>query len=229
MAGAQGSESLVIIRQVFEELGGRDALFRQQKTEAGILSDQGEIAATEIMLHCIPVFLGKGIEPVTVNDLIQAAGVSRRTFYKYYPSKMAVLETVYRAGVDLMMGQLQTMAAESSSLRELVERSVGLFFDCHRYIGPLLKLLEEEAMRSESPLAVYRQQGYDAMVELFHNKMLGLELEAPDRMVFYTLIWAMEAASLNLLKDTRHTREDVNRVREVVIRIVMNSLQPAGY
>ena len=200
-----------VVQQVFDALDGRSVLPESQPF-------------IDIMLHSIPVFVSRGVANTTVNHLIDAAGVSRRTFYKYYNGKIAVLEGIYRAGAQLFLSRLGAIVEGSSSVNQLVEEAVGLFFEQHTSIGSLILLLEEESVRADSPLAIQRQSAYDSIAGKLQDGVKSIKGSAPDLMVFYTLIWTMEAASLNLMRDRRYTIEDVSRVRQVVSHIVKSSL-----
>ena len=202
---------LPIVRQVFDALDGRL-----------VLTDSDP--AIEIMLKAMPVFVARGVNGTSVNNLIEAVAVSRRTFYKYYSGKVDVLKTIYRAGGELFLSRVNTIVEQAEDVSGLVEEAVGLFFDFHTSIGPLIVLLEEEAMRSESPLAPLRQSIYDRMATVLQNGVRSINGCAPDKMVFFTLIWTLEAASLNLMRDQRYTIDDVSQVRQVVIHVVKKSL-----
>ncbi|WP_281647554.1 TetR/AcrR family transcriptional regulator [Parendozoicomonas sp. Alg238-R29] len=202
---------LDIVQQVFDALGGRVVLSESDP-------------AIDIMLKAIPVFVSRGVAGTNVNNLIEVVGVSRRTFYKYYSGKVDVLETIYRAGGELFLSRVNEIVKGADSVSSLVEEAVGLFFHYHTSIGSLILLLEEEAMRSDSPLAPLRQSVYDRMAAALQNGVNTIAGDAPDKMVFYTLIWSMEAASLNLMRDQRYSIDDVSKVRQVVIHVVKSSL-----
>ena len=52
-------------------------------------------AKTEILLHAMSVFNRQGLEETSVQDILDAANISRRTFYKYFSGKIDVLENIY--------------------------------------------------------------------------------------------------------------------------------------
>jgi AcrR family transcriptional regulator len=70
----------------------------------------------------IDLFIAKGFDAVTVDEIAQAAGVSRRSFFRYFSSKSDLMAQ----GV-LLYGAMLRAAIEacprSSSLREVVERA----------------------------------------------------------------------------------------------------------
>ncbi|CAM3545523.1 TetR/AcrR family transcriptional regulator [Parendozoicomonas haliclonae] len=205
------SADLGIVQEVFDNLDGHD-----------VLSDSQTMI--EIMLRAVPVFVARGISGTTVNHLINASGVSRRTFYKYYAGKSAVLEHIYRAGGRLFVTRLDQIISRTSCVDSLVEESVGLFFEHHASIGSLILLLEEEAMRRDSPLAAMRQKIYDQVASRLKVAIADRQPSPPDTMVLYTLIWTMESASLNLMRDQRYSMDDINRVKKVVVHILKSSL-----
>ncbi|MGH8355017.1 MAG: TetR/AcrR family transcriptional regulator, partial [Pseudomonas sp.] len=128
------------LRAVFEDLGGYGAVARQQGV-AGEGPLVGHLQRTNIQLAAIPVFARKGLAETTVNDLLVAAQVSRRTFYKYFANKMDVLESIYQTAVTLLLarfGEMQDAAGSPQAwLRGMVER----YFDYHLAVGPIIRLM----------------------------------------------------------------------------------------
>lgn len=184
------------VSAVFEDLGGVGAVVRQAEHGEGPLV--GHLQRANIQLASIPVFVAKGLADTTVNDLLDAAKVSRRTFYKYFQSKLDVLEGIYRTAVQLLLMRFREMRTASGStdawLRAMVER----FFDYHLAVGPIIRLMHEEALRADSPLAAHRAEAHRELRALLEERFAGEGVQHAV-LTYQALIWALEATSLELL------------------------------
>jgi AcrR family transcriptional regulator len=82
-------------------------------------------------------FAQHGYEAVTVEDLIQAARVSRTLFYKHFDSREDVLVELYREGIERIRDQVVEAIGVSSDLAEMLERGVERYFAAIAAAGPL--------------------------------------------------------------------------------------------
>ena len=53
-----------------------------------------------VLMGASKIFAERGVDAVSVEDILVAANVSRRTFYKAYKNKADVLSALYRLGTD---------------------------------------------------------------------------------------------------------------------------------
>ncbi len=70
--------------------GGKRALNRQKRL-------------AQLRAAALPLFIEQGVERVSIDDIVQAAGVAKGSFYRYYPDKEALVEAVMhpvRAAVE---------------------------------------------------------------------------------------------------------------------------------
>jgi AcrR family transcriptional regulator len=83
-----------------------------------------------ILRGALDVFGEKGFDRATVQDLIDEAGISRATFYKYFPDReacLAALNDVVLAWLEGEAKEAITSAADwPSQVRAVTERLVGL-------------------------------------------------------------------------------------------------------
>jgi len=99
---------------------------------------------------CIEYFFRHGTTRVNVDALAAAAGVSRRTFHRYFESKEASIRPVLEQGMELMARHLSGVAAEFG----LVDAVVAAFAEAaggrlSRRTHHLIPLLDEtDAMRA---------------------------------------------------------------------------------
>jgi len=63
------------------------------KPPAGLRAQQKARTRRAIQEHALRLFLAKGYEATTVEEIASAAGVSHMTFFRYFASKEAVVET----------------------------------------------------------------------------------------------------------------------------------------
>lgn len=189
------------VRAVFEDLGGYGAVALQRGAELDARAQGpllGHLQRTNIQLAAVAVFASKGLAETTVNDLLTAANVSRRTFYKYFSNKMEVFESIYQMAVSLLMARFAAMQPQADSQQQWLRSMIALFFDYHLAVGPIIRLMQEEAMRSDSPLAVHRQHAHLQMQRLLVERVAD-DSSARDPLTYRALIWALEATSLELL------------------------------
>lgn len=202
-----------------------DVLLKATQKELGEAREQynfslpGQGAKAEVLINSIAVFTSKGIDDATVQDLLDAAGISRRTFYKYFRNKVDVLESIYQMAAELLMVRFKAAKHESDTMSDFLVRCVELYFDYHTDLGPLVRMMTEEARRTESPLATHRDTLLSHVVELFQEKYFedtGIRL---DPKVYYSLIWMMESASMNLLSQLPCDQATVEQYKAVMCAV----------
>ncbi len=211
------------VRAVFEDLGGYNAIARQQgDTADGPLV--GHLQRINIQLAAIPLFARKGLVETTVNDLLDAAKVSRRTFYKYFANKMEVLEGIYQTAVLLLLARFRDMQNAAGSPQAWLHDMVTCFFDYHLAVGPIIRLMQEEALRADSPLAPHRQRAHLEMVSLWVERLEGAN-GVRDPLTYRALIGALEAASLELLGRSA-SRVEIEHAKAVLSALLITALCP---
>lgn len=99
----------------------------------------------------VELFVARGYDDVTVTDIADSAGVSSRTFFRYFPSK----ETVVVDITDHTNGRLVEIIRTSphaSSVSELLEHSLAQWFTEFR---PIAAVTRDLAARSDAVKAAF--------------------------------------------------------------------------
>src|SRR5690606_5973573 len=94
------------------------ATMSQRRTGAprageGQLGDLG--ARTRILQGAAYVFASVGVRAASVEDVLKASGVSRRTFYRFYENKESVMVALYRMGTDALLGACAVAVSEGAT------------------------------------------------------------------------------------------------------------------
>ncbi len=95
-----------------ETIGRREA--HKRETRAAI-----ERAAREL-------FTARGFDAVTVREIAQAAGVTERTFYRYYPGKHDLVASDALAWAEALRGAIRGRPAPEPPLQAVERAIVGL-------------------------------------------------------------------------------------------------------
>jgi len=92
------------------------------------------------------LFLARGFEQVTVEEIAQAAGVSRRTFFRYFESKESVMvERSDRLG-ELLLAELSERPLDEPPLlaiRNALVPAVESSLADHEFVRYVIRLLRE--------------------------------------------------------------------------------------
>ena len=182
-----------------------------------------------VMMSAAKVFAERGYRAVSVDELLAAANVSRRTFYRMFDGKDAVGLALYRFGTDGLVDNCRRALAEGGDLLTRVLRCVDLHLRNASTVGRLVYVLGGEASSQDSPLFAVRMAVHDRLVEL----LLAADRERQvDPLFVRTLVLALEAMVRCVLLDgdegRRVTEAQITRARRVMTRIVTGAIAGEG-
>src|SRR5690606_39152669 len=132
---------------------GKPAASRGQLGELG--------ARTRVLQGAANVFAEVGVRSASVEDILKAAGISRRTFYKLYDSKESVMMALYRMGTDNLLGACTIAVGEGKTPLERIEGCIDAHLRSAREFGRLVFVLGGEAHRHESLLHARRMEVHE--------------------------------------------------------------------
>lgn len=210
---------------------GSGASKRPAKTNRGMaLKGDPYALRSRILGKAAEVFGTRGLNDATVEDILQAAGVSRRTFYRFYQGKEDVLDGLHEIGCNMLIGAAQQLAGMSGDPAVRLERAIEAYLDYHITVGAnVMYVVQAESMRPGSKLGSRRRAFFDTMVGLFEREIhvaLGLHV---DPLLLRSLLVAIEAVSLMLRVESQTGTFDRERAKRVIMRMVMATIgAPAG-
>jgi TetR/AcrR family transcriptional regulator, regulator of mycofactocin system len=140
----------------------------------------------------IDLFMARGFDDVSVEDVAAAAGIGRRTLFRYYPSKNALPWGDFDAHLEHMRGLLADLDP-SVPIRDALRTALlafNDFDDTERHRQRMRLILETEALQAYS-MTMYG--GWRAVVAAFVAVRLRT---APDELVPQTVAWTMLGVAL---------------------------------
>jgi len=182
-----------------------------------------------IMMAAAKLFAQDGFRAVSVEDLLAASNVSRRTFYRAFGSKDEVALALYRFGTDGLVDACRRALAEPGELVDRVLKCVDLHLGNARSMGRLIYVLGGEASSQDSPLFAVRMAVHDRLVELLLSAEPGRKV---DPLFVRTLVLALEAMVRCVLAEgdegRKVTEAQIARARRVMARIVTGAITGHG-
>ncbi len=176
------------------------------------------------------VFAQKGFRAASVEDLLEAAKVSRRTFYRLFESKEDVALALYIFGTQVLVDTCKQAIATSNNPLEQFSLCIDIHLKRAASMGRLLFVLGGEASRQESPLHTRRMAVYDLLVEMLRGA--HPDTARLDPLMVRTTIFALEALSRQVLTEGDEGRnvnpKTLERARRVMVRLVTAGFAGSG-
>ena len=185
-----------------------------------------DVARNMIMFGATRVFAMKGFRNVSVEDLLEASQISRRTFYRFFKSKEDVALAMYTLGTSSLLESCRRAIASESELLAQLEKCIDIHLGNARTMGRLVFVLGGEAQSLESPLHARRMEVHELLVGMVRDD------HKIDPLFIRTLIFALEQMVRTVLEEgdegRRVTPESITRARAVMLRIVTGAIAGTG-
>lgn len=178
----------------------------------------GELTARAMILQgAQAAFAEHGIRAASVDDILERAAVSRRTFYRFYDSKEDVALALYTLGTDWLLDACRRAVAENAAPLAQLEGCIDAHLEHARDMGRLMFVLGGEAQAFESRLHARRREVHEQIAELLAKGIGG------DPMVFRGLVLALEGLTRAALEEGDEGRKvseaSLARVRSATVKI----------
>lgn len=174
------------------------------------------------------VFAKHGARQVSVEDLLEASDVSRRTFYKYFRSKEDVLAALHAVSVQYLLDRTQQAMDATPGLERKLECFVDTYLSFNRTDLELFRVFQAEALRPDSPLAPARLRVVEALATLIADEVQTVHGRRPDRFVMMGLLSGLTGVSVQLHAQGKVTPAQCARARRAMLRILQAGLAPEG-
>lgn len=184
---------------------------------------------TKILQGAALVFADVGVRAASVEDILATAGVSRRTFYRFYESKESVMVALYEMGTDALLGMSAIAASEGATPLERVTGAIDAHLRNAATFGRLVFVLGGEAHRHESLLHKRRMEVHEALIGLFASAVRGSPAADADPLLFRGVVLAVEGVTRRVLEEGDEGRsvskERLDRARSAMIELVTGALR----
>lgn len=91
----------------------------------GIRERKKEATRTALIDAAMDLFLERGFDGTTVDDVAEAAGVSRRTYFRYFPSKEAAFFAEHEAQLEDFVETVAAWAPERGTWRAVCDALIA--------------------------------------------------------------------------------------------------------
>jgi TetR/AcrR family transcriptional regulator, regulator of mycofactocin system len=149
----------------------------------------------QITKVAIELFGARGFDEVSVDDVAQAAGIARRTLFRYYPSKNAIPWGEFDAHLERMRGLLGSVDTDLSTGEAL--RTALLAFNTFDESETARHRLRMRVILRTTELQAYSMtmyEGWRAVIAEFVARRCGA---APGDLLPQTVAWTMLAVALS--------------------------------
>lgn len=167
-----------------------------------------------------------GVHGLTVEHILQKAGISRPTFYKLYKNKEMVLEVVCEQVQQKLVKAMKKALTESGSQPEattpITDRVIDAYLEWGMTEGPIVSRLYEAISDESSIVTQYRTKAVEALMDIFQDSIVKSGLPKCDPLLLTSLINLIEFLG-NPLFSSKPSKAEIKRVRNIM-RMVLDKL-----
>ena len=180
-----------------------------------------------ILAGAAEAFRTHGIEGATVEDILRASGVSRRTFYKAFKSKEDVLDALHRGLADLFMQAIRLASASAKQGEERIHNCIDIFLLAAQRSSGLMLQLQAEAQRRER-LGLRRQAMFRELAAMIEDGFREAGREPPNSLLVHGLLIGLEGIVRHQLETGRLADTDLAQARSAMLMLARGALDMTG-
>lgn len=182
---------------------------------------------TRVAEAAMEVFTRKGFEESTVADLLKAANIARRTFYRHFTSKEDVLLELHGVTTRALTEEMAQATMKASDLWTGMLHGLDVYLEFHLQNRKLLLTMLTESRRESSPLYAPWRAYQGRLVQQLTVVLSMRSGKAYDPLVSEALFGSLDALSMVLLQPDAGA-DTLARVRSVVRGLLELASAPGG-
>ena len=182
---------------------------------------------SSILSGATVVFAGKGVAQTNVEDILLAAQISRRTFYRFFKNKDEVLAALFDVACTLFVDAFEDAVRRQDAPEAKLTACVDTYLEFSKASGPLMRVLFGESRRPDSPLAARRRTVIEALVALLGREAEAFVGHAVDPLLLHGLLGGLEVMASTVLERGPSPAE-LERTRDAMRRLVAGTLAGRG-
>jgi AcrR family transcriptional regulator len=177
----------------------------------------------QILRGAASAFAQHGYSGTSVEAILEASGVSRRTFYRFFRSKDDVFEKLFDRSVALLLRTVREAfgTGHNGNAVERVERALDGYLGVHVNAGDLARVLLLEQFRPGSTLSLRREQAMTAFRELIRAQMKAAGQPEPDELLLHGLVAAINAIVVHMASERPAGNWDLARGKHAMRRLLL--------
>lgn len=169
-----------------------------------------------------------GYARVRVEDILEAAGVSRPTFYKLYASKDEVFEVLSERHHNEIRKRIQAAADAYDNAPMQLYAMVEAFLRWRAGLGPLGRVLDLEARRPNTMLTKHRALTLKRLTKLSRDISIASGRQPADPVMINALICAHESVADALLVADKVDEATIQRAIHICFRVAAGAMALPG-
>ncbi len=175
---------------------------------------------TRILRGAASVFGERGYGASSVEAILEAAQVSRRTFYRTFRSKEDVLRTLFDNSVQMLVRAVRDTAADPRPQSELVAAAVDAYLRVHANAGPLARVLLLEQFSPGSPLAEQRNRAFATFAKLMTQASANAGRAPADPLLVAAVVAGINQVCVQMATEHPNGSWDLARAKRAILRIL---------
>jgi len=176
-------------------------------------------ARSQILLGAAEAFGAKGYGDTSVQDVLVASGVSRRTFYRFFRSKEELFEQLYETASMIFLQSMRNAVTLGKTPEEKMANCIELYLSAPQNAGPIFGVLQVESMRPGSPLYPRREAVIESLIEMIQDGVIEAKGHATDPLILRGLLAAQERIALHVFNESPGDEHTVERARDAMMAI----------
>ena len=156
---------------------------------------------TQLLTVAVEVFGERGFHATSMDEVAEAAGVTKPVLYQHFPSKRALYRELLDEVDAQLVAQLVEATAGAVSGRERVEAGFAAYFRFVSDNRASFRLLFGASVRNDPEFAVVAERSIDRISDLIADL---IEIQAPAghrRVLAHAIVGMAEATSRRLTND----------------------------
>ncbi len=162
------------------------------QSKRGARSARGEETLTALVSAAEMLFCREPYDAVRVADIVEAAGTSHGTFYKYFESKESIFDELVRRLEDRLLGRDAPRLDRDATIRDRIEQANRNYMRVFRQYGNIIVILDY-GTPTQASLRATQQQFRTLFVERVQRNISRWQAEgliSPDIDPYYAA-WAL--------------------------------------